>query len=786
MIENKKIKIGDVSIDVLEDVFMEAIEKDFGQLKNIDAYEYAVKSYLLYSASVVAGRAIPDLRDGFKHGQRRALFIMKDMGISSTGSYKKSARITGAIIGRVHPHGDTAAYETLVNMVQPWKKNLPLADGQGNWGSIDDWTDFAAARYTEIRLTKASEFIFKDLKLGTVSFIDNYDGTEKEPEILPVPFPNILINGVPQGSIAVGMSSSILPHNSKELMDLMIKMMRNRKNGKTTTAEEFLSFVPAPDFPTGGYVYDTKNMLGVIKNGRGTVRLRAKHHIEELTRGKKLIVITEIPWGKKKTKLIESIADLKRNDENKLASAIIRVNDESDKNGLRIVIEVKAGFDIDTVFSYILHKTELDTSHSYVCVVLDQVENSKGEMKSTPREYGLLEIMERFVDFRYETFTRKHQFLIQKYGDRLHILDGLIRAIDMIDEIIALIKQSSNQDEAKEKLVNLKFSLIQAEAIVAMRLGRITKLPKQDFLEERTKLKELISYSEKVLEDFKFQTDELIKESKEVLKGISFERKSEIKNDFVRSGEVENVTLKEDCHIYISKKGYVKRVSGKNIEKKTIELTDDDIIVEKFETDTHSYILFIMESGHIFAKRASDIPDSDKGSYFGSLFENESKLVKCLCVSSFEDKNILFTMSDGLVKSSSLDLYNGALRNSGVKGVNLKNGIVVSVDIIDKDTTSEIIIFTKEAKCIKFDISEISVTGRSSSGVKGISLKGDNKVIGSLILDSDFKVLFTTENGVTKLVASKDFKKQKRAGVGVNAFVLTKKSGAIISIERVS
>lgn len=794
MIE-KNLNIETVDLDNLETVFMDSIKKDLSSVEEISLLEYSIKSFLYYGASAVAGRAIPHLTDGLKHGQRRALYTMKnDTGLSHTGAYKKSARVTGNIIGLYHPHGDSAAYDTLVNLVQPFKKNIPLADGQGGWGSIDG-SNASAQRYTEIRMTPASSLMFNDIKMDTVDFIPNYDGTLMEPQLLPVPFPNILINGVPQGSIAVGMSSSILPHNGTEVMRAMVQMIENRKNGEETTAEELLTYIPAPDFPTGGYVYGTEGMIDIIKTGRGSVRLRAKHHIEELSRGRSCIVITEIPWGKNTTSLIQSVIDLVRNadKDDKLAFAITSINDSSDlKNGLRITIDVKAGYDPEIVWNYILKNTAFDTSHSYYSVVLDNVMSSNGTMSLSPSEYGLLEIFERYLDFRFDYFDRKHNFLIKKYGARLHILEGLLKAIDIIDELIVLIKSAENQDDAKLKIMDLDFSELQAEAIIAMRLGRLTKLPKEEFIQEKAELESLKDFSQRIIDDFNFKCDELINETLEVAKVINFDRRTEIKPEL--SGmDLEDIIPKEDCVIYVTNKGYVKRVSAKNINKqnrgtqgkKGIELTEGDFVEKIFHTNTHSIIMFVMNNGKIYGTKAYNVPDSNRGSFVDNIFETEAneKIVNVVEVEDFECCNIILVTEQGTVKSSELVNYKGCLRKPGVKGINLKDDdTVVSVKVVNTELDEEIVIATKDGKAIRFKVSEISVTGRTSAGVRGIKLKGKNKVIGSAILSKGTIVATITEGGMVKLSESSEFKIQKRGGIGVNCMNLTKKSGLLNSI----
>ena len=799
--EDIKLNIDTVNQEKLEAVFFDAINKDLAKEEVVSFEDYFTQSYLMYGASIVAGRAIPHLFDGNKPGQRRVLYSMKEsIGLTHTGSFKKSARVVGDCIGKFHPHGDNAMYESLVHLAQPFRKMLPLADGQGNWGSIDG-SNAAAQRYTEVRLTEATSLMFQDIKMDTVDFTANYDGTETEPKILPVPFPNILINGIPAGSIASGMASSIQQHNPTEVMNAMIKVIENRRDKVETTAEDILACIPAPDFPTGGYVYQTENFIDIIKTGRGSVKLRAKYHIEDLPRGKQAIVVTEIPWGtvklgnEKKKGLIKEVVLLKQESDkdNKIAQSIMGVNDQSDRRrGMRIVIELKAGSDPEVIWNYILKNTNMDKSMPYFAVVLDNVINSKGEEVVSPQDYGLLEILERYVDFRYEYFERKHVFLINQYEERMHILEGLIRAIDIIDDIIKLIKESEDLDDAKQQLTELDFSLTQAESIVAMRIGKLSKLPKKAFIKEYDELAEVKKYSSKIISDFGFCSDELLIETEKVKKKIGKERMTEIKPEL--SGmDLEDIIPKEDCVIYVTNKGYVKRVSSKNINKqnrgtqgkKGIELTESDFVEKIFNTNTHSIIMFIMNTGKIYGTKAYNVPDSNRGSFIDNIFETEEneKIVNVLEVEDFECCNIILVTGNGTIKSSELVNYKGCLRKPGVKGINLKeDDEVISAKVVDIALDEEIVIATREGKAIRFKVSEISVTGRTSAGVRGIRLKEGNRVIGSSVLEKGTIVATITEGGMVKLSEASEFKIQKRGGIGVNCMDLTKKSGLLNSI----
>ena len=774
-------------------LFNKMLGVDFHNQEKADVGTVATKNYILYSASVVVGRALPDLRDGLKVSQRRAIYTMKDIGITHSGKFKKAARVTGTTIALYHPHGDTGVYTTMVNLSQPWKQNLPLIDGQGNWGSIDGDSP-ASSRYTECRMTKAASLLFKDLEHDTVDFIPNYDGEEQEPTVLPAPYPLILINGVLRGSIAVGMASSILPHNPSEIIKASIALLESRKNKEDFTAEDFLSYVPAPDFPTGGIVYNTGNMLDIIKSGRGNVRVRSKYHIET-NKKRNSIIVTEIPWGKLKPTLIQQIVDLKRNNkDNKLASAISTISDQSDTE-IRIVIDIKSGWDPELVWSYILKNTDFDTSIPYFSIVIDREVNSFGELAYTPKEYGLLQILNRYIDHRFEVINRKYKSVKEKAEATLHIIEGFLKALDIIDELIKIIKSSKNSEIAIKKIMKeYGFSEKQGSAILNMRLSKLTSIQKKELKEEEKKFKEIIKDCIFILTDYPRQCELLIEDLKESEKVIGYERRSEIKNE-LGSIDLEEVIPKEDCIIYLTHKGYVKRVPAKFINsqnrgtkgKKGIELTEGDFIYKIFNTHSHSNLFFITENGHVFATKAYNIPDSNRGSYIQNIIDMEEKsqiveIVEAKEIS--ENKELVLFTKLGNVKKTKLTEFNGAFRKRGINGINLiKSDIVTNGHIVDTDSEDSVIIATKQAKSIRFNLSEIKSIGRVSKGVRGIKLKENDYVIKSALIENEKSLVCTiTEQGMAKVTPVNNLKLQSRAGVGVICMSLTKKSGDLVSL----
>jgi DNA gyrase subunit A len=794
-----------LNIEKIEKKFNEILQKKWRHLDHVNLEDVVIKNFVDYGASVILGRAIPDLRDGLKPSQRRVLFAMKNLGLGYTGGFKKSARITGDTIGKYHPHGDVAAYETMINMAQPWKKNLPLIDGQGNWGSIDG-DSAAAQRYTEARFTKYGYMMFNDIDKNIVDFVPNYDGTELEPKVLPCPYPNVLINGVPQGSVAVGMASIILPHNSTEIMNALIALLEARKQDKEFTVDDVYEYIKAPDFPTGGIVYNLGDMKKIIETGQGTVRIRAKHHIEKNGR-KYSIVITEIPFGKLKSKIIEQIADLRRelnkkdkkakisDFDKKILQNITNIRDESNKEGIRIVIELKSSVqDPEMVWNYLIKNTYLDTSISYNSIVVDEIEKN-GEKKLVPKKYGILDILKRYLDFREELQTRKWTYIKEKTEARLHIIEGLLKAIDIIDEIIAEIKDSKDSKEALKRLVNkFEFSEIQAKAIIDMRLARLTGIEKGVLEKERKDLNEILEKANKILTNRSYFYRVLKDDLKKVAKEIAQERKTEIRYD-IGNVNMEDLVPNEECVIYLTNKGYLKRIPANQINKqnkgtkgkKGITLTEDDFIQKVFNTMSHSLLLFIMKSGMVYATKAYNIPTNDKGTYLENIMEilPEDKIVSVVEVNNFDENKLLIMVTkNGLIKATKLSEYKGSLRKSGLIGIKLREGDkVINANIINADNNQDVMILTQNGKCIRFALSDVSIVGRNSIGVRGISLKDNDEVRSATFVKNGDNILTIADNALGKVSNEEVYRKQRRAGTGSNCIKLSQGAKAIALIN---
>ena len=645
---------------------------------------------------------------------------------------------------------------------------------------------------TEARFTKFGSFMFRDIDKDIVDTTKNYDSTETEPVVLPAPFPNILINGVPAGSIAVGMATSILPHNSTEVMNALRVVVKNRMNNVETTAEEILAVIPAPDFPTGGIVYNTGTMLDIIKNGRGSVRIRSRHHVENITKTKSAIIVTEIPFMKKKSALIDEIVNLKKNSkDDKVLAGITNIRDESTRD-IRIVIEVKSGWDPEVVWSYIVKNTQFDTSVSYFSIVIDSIQKAGG-IGFAPKEYGILKILERYLDFKMDLLIRKWQYIKTSTEARLHIIEGLLKALDHIDEIITIIKGSKEFETARTNLMEkFDFTEIQANSVLNIRLSKLTSMEKNTLIAEAKELEAIVVEATKILTNETYRYEIIDTDIIEVEKFIGKPRQTEIKNE-LNSISVEHLIPKEDCLIYVTHKGYVKRVPEKIINrqnrgtkgKKGIELTEGDFVEKMFKTHSHSVLLFVMDNGQVYGSKAFNVPDSNRGSFIKNIFELSSDELKIVNVVEAEElsdsKNLVMITASGNIKQTKLSEYTGALRKVGVNGINLKdNDYVISTEIANG--TEDILIATKNAKAIKFNLSEVSQTGRSTQGVIGIRLKLNDIVIGSSLVKDNDNVVTISEHGQAKVSLASEFKSQSRAGVGVICMQTTKKSGDLSSI----
>jgi len=705
--------------------FEEALDTDLRNAQEVNAATVAIKTFSEYGKEVILARALADLRDGLKPSQRRALWAMKNLKLSLSGSHKKSARIVGEMIGRYHPHGDLSAYETMVGMAQPWINNLHLIDGQGNWGSIDG-DEAAKQRYTEARFSDFGYLFLRDLSPHSVDFVPNYDDTEKEPVVMPVPFPNILINGVPPGSIAVGITSKIFPNNTTEIMNAMIESLKRRRDDKKMTVAAFAKHVAGPDFPMGGIIYDL-DFQKVIETGEGGFRFRSGYDIEKIGR-RKMLVFRHVPYYFQKGALLDEILNLKRTSKSKFASQIASIRDESDKDEIRMVVELKTGANPDEIAAFLYKNTNLDTSFKYQSYVLDTNE----QKEFFPAKLGLLDMLEKYLNFKEDVFLRELEEKLSKLKARLHLLEGFLRAIDMIDEVIKVVKKANGKADAAKKLHDeLKFSEPQSLAIVSMPLYKISKLEKEVILKEKARVESEIEDIEEKLNNKREFYNALIEDAKIIKKKIGKKRKTEIREKVAKISLDETVP-KQLAFLLITKIGYVIKLSSREFTRyKTGEyqppLIDGDQVVLEIETDTRQTALFISQNGTVFGRKVFQIPDGRN--FMKSLIESDYDIVSVVTPVEMNGF-LLFVTEDGYVKFVKAEEFQGALRKTGIVGAKPTILKVFYIDTIREDMT---ITLYGKLKKITFLLSQISVQGRAARGVTGIKLSREDKIVDAVI-----------------------------------------------------
>lgn len=740
------------------------------------------QSYLDYAMSVIIGRAIPDIKDGLKPVHRRTLFAMHDMGNIWNKPYKKSARIVGDVIGKYHPHGEMAVYDTLVRMAQDFSLRYPLVDGQGNFGSIDGDPP-AAMRYTEVRMRKLSQEMLADLDKDTVNFVPNYDGSLQVPEVLPAKFPNLLVNG--SSGIAVGMATNIPPHNMGEVIDGIIYLIKH----PNATLEKIMQFVSGPDFPTGGYIFGVDGIKSAYETGRGIIKLRARAMIE---RGRKnerdRIVITEIPFQVNKGKLLESIAQLVNN---KKIEGIADIRDESDREGMRIVIEIRKGEFPEVVLNNLYKHTALQTSFGIHLLAI---------VEKQPKVMSLLEMMRYFISHRQDVVRRRTRYELKKAEHRAHILEGLNIALDHLDEVIALIRASRTVEQARKGLIsNFELTKIQAQAILEMQLQKLTGLERDKILKEYNELKKLIADLRKILGSEELIYGIIIDELKEIRQSYQDERRTEIIPEEISEIKAEDLIKEEDVVLTYTSSGYVKRTSlsyyhfqsrgGKG--RRGISMKAEDVVQDLFISSTHSYLLIFTDKGRLYWLKALLIPDlgvASRGKSIKNLVEMEpdEKAKSVVAVKEFsEDKFIVMLCSDGRIKKTALSDFRH-IRKGGIIaiGMNPKSELL-SAKLTDGD--KNIIIGTKLGKAIKFKESDVRSMGRQAAGVKAISLSKKDKIIGMVIAGDDEKYIFTaSEKGQGKKTEVDQYPKHRRGGKGVINLKISAKTGNAIGIVGVS
>ncbi|WP_025688232.1 DNA gyrase subunit A [Paenibacillus zanthoxyli] len=751
-------------------------EQNNPQIRDRDIGVEMRDSFMDYAMSIIVSRALPDVRDGLKPVHRRILFAMSELGMSPDKPYKKSARIVGEVIGKYHPHGDSAVYETMVRMAQDFSMRYMLVDGHGNFGSIDG--DMAAAmRYTEARLSKIAMEMLRDLNKETVDFIPNYDGEEHEPAVLPSRFPNLLVNGV--SGIAVGMATNIPPHNLGEVIDGVQAMIRNPE----ITPMELMEYIKGPDFPTAGYILGREGIRQAYRTGRGSVTMRAKALIEEENNGKARIVVNELPYQVNKARLVEKIAELVRE---KRIEGITDLRDESDRNGMRIVIEVRRDVNANVVLNNLYKHTSMQSSFGI---------NMLAIVGNEPKVLNLRDVLYHYLQHQIEVIRRRTEFELKKAEARAHILEGLRIALDNLDEVIALIRASRTVDIAREGLIEtFSLSVEQAQAILDMRMQRLTGLERDKIENEYNELLAKIAEYKAILADESLVLDIISNELQELRDRYADERRTEI-----TIGEEsildEDLIPREEVVITVSHTGYIKRlpVSTYRSQKRGgrgvvgMDTKDEDFVEHLFVSNSHNYLMFFTDKGKVYRIKAYEIPElgrTARGTPIINLLQIEQgeKISAVIQIEETDsDKYLFFATREGIVKKTPLEDYNN-IRKGGLIAINLREEDEL-IDVKLTDGKQKLILGTADGMSITFSEEDVRSMGRSATGVKGITLDEEDHVIGMDCIDQDLDVLIVTTKGYGKRTPVGDYRLQTRGGKGIKTINLTEKNGPVVSLK---
>ncbi|MGE4295588.1 MAG: DNA gyrase subunit A [Campylobacterales bacterium] len=747
------------------------------EIQSVDIEETLKSSYLDYSMSVIIGRALPDVRDGLKPVHRRILYAMNELSLSPRSAYKKSARIVGDVIGKYHPHGDTAVYDALVRMAQDFSMRAPLVDGQGNFGSVDG-DSAAAMRYTEARMTQIAEELLADIDKDTVDFIPNYDASMQEPDVLPSRIPNLLING--SGGIAVGMATNIPPHRVDEVVDALIYLVDNPKAGP----EDLMQFIPGPDFPTGGVIFGKKGIIDAYMTGRGRIRVRAKTHIEQ-TAKKEMIIIDELPYQVNKAKLIEAIAELVKN---KDIEGISEVRDESDRDGMRVVIELKREAMADIILNNLYKSTNMSVTFGIIMLGIHNKE---------PRILNLAEILNIFLAHRKTVVIRRTIFDLEKAKARAHILEGLRIALDNIDEIVALIRASADGQAAKEAL-SARFGLSdrQSQAILEMRLQRLTGLERDKIEAEYKELLELIERLTAILKSDELLSKVIKEEFSEIKTKYTQPRLTSIEDDY-DDIDIEDLIANEPMVVTITHRGYIKRVNLKSYEKQNrggkgkiaVTTYEDDFIESFFVADTHNTLLFVTNKGQLYWLKVYKIPEAGRGAKGKAVvnlinLREDEEIMAIIPTTDFdESKSLVFFTRNGLVKRTNLSEFSN-IRSVGVRAITLEEDDELVNAQIATQNTKELFVITEKAMSVRFPIDQVREMGRTAKGVTAIRFKiGGDRVVGATALDDENAELLTvSQKGIGKRSEASEYRQQSRGGKGVIAMKLTPKTGEMVGV----
>ncbi len=759
-------------------------DKVFDQIHEVDLKKTMESSYIDYAMSVIASRALPDVRDGLKPVQRRVLYSMIELNNGPDKPHRKCARIVGDTMGKYHPHGDSSIYGALVNMAQDWSTRYPLVDGHGNFGSVDG-DGAAAMRYTEARLSKISMEMLADINKDTVDFMPNFDETEKEPVVLPARFPNLLVNGTT--GIAVGMATNIPPHNLREVINAVVKIIDNQvKEDRGTDIEELLEIVKGPDFPTGGMILGTTGINEAYRTGRGKVRVRAVTNIEPMQNGKNRIVVTELPYMVNKARLIEKIAELVKD---KKIDGITDLRDESDRQGMRVCIELRRDANPNVILNLLFKHTQLQDTFGVTMLAL---------VNNEPKVLNLGEMLNYYLMHQEEVVTRRTKYDLNKAEERAHILKGLLIALDNIDEVINIIRSSKNAQEAKERLIE-RFALseAQAQAIVDMRLRALTGLEREKIESEYAELMAKIEELKAILADKKKLLGVIREEILAIADKYGDDRRTSIGYDEYDIS-MEDLIPVTNTVITMTKLGYIKRMSVDNFRSqhrggkgiKGMETIEDDYIEELLMTTSHHYLMFFTNMGKVYRMKAYEIPEAGRtarGTAIINLLQlqPEEKITAVIPIREYKEGNYLFMATkNGIVKKTPVTDY-ANVRKSGLAAINLRDDDQL-IEVKKTDNNKDIILVTKFGQCIRFHETDVRSTGRTSMGVIGMNLTDGDEIVGMQMNTQGDALLIVSEKGLGKATLMSEFTAQNRGGKGVKCYKITEKTGNIVGIKAVN
>ena len=756
----------------------------FDKIHEVDLKDTMEESYINYAMSVIASRALPDVRDGLKPVQRRILYSMSELNNTPDKPHRKCARIVGDTMGKYHPHGDSSIYGALVNMAQDWATRYPMVDGHGNFGSVDG-DGAAAMRYTEARLSKISMEMLADINKDTVDFAPNFDETEKEPVVMPARYPNLLVNGT--SGIAVGMATNIPPHNLREVVSAIVKIIDNIiEEDRTTDLEEILSIVKGPDFPTGAEILGTRGIDEAYRTGRGKIRVRAVSNIETLPNGKSEIIVTEIPYMVNKARLIENIAALVRD---KKIDGITGIADHSNREGMRICIELRRDANANVILNQLYKHTQMQDTFGVIMLAL---------VNNQPKVMNLLEMLTYYLQHQEEVVTRRTKYDLNKAQERSHILEGLLKALDHIDEVIHIIRASANAAEAKKNLME-RFDLsdAQAQAIVDMRLRALTGLEREKLENEYKELMARIEQLKAILADRKVLLGVIRREILTVSEKYGDDRRTSIGFDEYDLS-MEDLIPRENTVITMTKLGYIKRMTVDNCRSqnrggkgiKGMQTIEDDYIEELLMTTTHHYLMFFTNTGRVYRLKAYEIPEASRtarGTAIVNLLQLQpgEKITAVIPMRKYEKGHYLFMATKkGLVKKTPLEEYEN-VRKTGLAAIALRDDDEL-IEVKTTDNEKEIILVTKFGQCIRFKENDVRTTGRVSMGVRGINLLDGDEVVGMQICTQGDYLLVVSENGMGKRTPMAEFTVQLRGGKGVKCYKITEKTGNLIGSKAVN